>query len=633
MGVHDFSQNNGGQNNIPGSGGGSGAGNSPMPGVSIMNQAAMIDIVDILINYNKQCKNIDPLEYRDKQITQTLTILASMKKPNALLVGPTGSGKTAIIKDIARMLQNADPDIPASLKQAVIYELPLSNLVAKSSHVGEMEQNIQAVVDFFSDPTNNAILFIDDIHQITSRTDPEYRQIGKLLKPALTAGKFKVIGTTTPQEARKNFNESALNRNFSDIIVPELTIEETIEIVSKMKHQFTKHHKVLMVDGMEEKLVHLSEKHKKAGTHRPDTAITLMDRSMADAALKFQKKKRAAIASQDQSLIAAINAMPMPQLSLKDIESSALVLLSGTDTLDSQKYQLFEANLNENIIGQEPMKEILLDCIQRRTLGAFKNTKPLSMLFAGVTGTGKSETAKIIAKSLGTDENSIITINMTEYNSPASLNRIIGSPDGYVGSDTEREMPFDSLETNPNQVVLLDEYEKADPAVQRLFMQALDEGFFKTNRDKIVDFSHAIIIATTNAGVEELAKRPIGLGQNDENTKTKDDVLNALKKYFDIELLNRFEFIIPFQSITKEQYRDILIVKYNKLIKEVAHNLTTIKVQPEHVDPGYPSDELDKLMEESYNPLFNGRPAERTMRKYLENTLLDNSNNTVITFL
>ena len=629
MGVYDFGQNNN-QNNIPGSNGGN---NSPMPGVSIVNQAAMTDIIDILINYNKQYKNIDPLEYRDKQITQTLTVLASMKKPNALLVGPTGSGKTAIIKDIARMLQNADPDIPASLKQAVIYELPLSSLVAKSSHVGEMEQNIQAVVDFFSDPTNNAILFVDDIHQITSRTDPEYRQIGKLLKPALTSGKFKVIGTTTPQEARKNFNESALNRNFSDIIVPELTIEETIEIVSKMKHQFTKHHKVLMADGMEEKLVHLSEKHKKAGTHRPDTAITLMDRSMADAALKFQKKKRAAIASQDQSLIAAINAMPMPQLSLKDIESSALVLLSGTDTLDSQKYQLFEANLNENIIGQEPMKEILLDCIQRRTLGAFKNTKPLSMLFAGVTGTGKSETAKIIAKSLGTDENSIITINMTEYNSPASLNRIIGSPDGYVGSDTEREMPFDSLETNPNQVVLLDEYEKADPAVQRLFMQALDEGFFKTNRDKIVDFSHAIIIATTNAGVEELAKRPIGLGQNDENTKTKDDVLNALKKYFDIELLNRFEFIIPFQSITKEQYRDILIVKYNKLIKEVAHNLTTIKVQPEHVDPGYPSDELDKLMEESYNPLFNGRPAERTMRKYLENTLLDNSNNTVITFL
>lgn len=632
MALYDFNNPNGkdpnGANNTSGAGGA----NFPS-GINVVNQLGMTDIVDILINYNKKFKQAGQLEYRDKQISQVLTVLASMKKPNALLIGPTGCGKSAIIKEIARMLQNSDPNIPAHLKQSVIYELPLSQLVAKSNHVGEMEEHIKAVVDFFSNPTNNAILYIDDIHQIVNNREPEYAQIGRLLKPALASGQFRVIGTTTPQEARKHLNESALNRNFSDIIIPELSIEETIEIIAKLKNQFTNYHQILMPDGMEEKLVHLSEKHKKAGTHRPDTAITLMDRSMADAALKFQKKKRAAIASQNTSLIAAINNMPMPSLSSKDIESSALVLLSGSDTLDRQKYKMFEANLNGTIIGQEPMKKILLDCIQRRTLGAFKNTKPLSMLFAGVTGTGKSETAKTIAKSLGNAENSIITINMTEYNSSASLNRIIGSPDGYVGSDSEREMPFDSLETNPNQVVLLDEFEKADPAVQRLFMQALDEGYFKTNRDKIVDFSHAIIIATTNAGVEELAKRPIGLKNNDENLKTESDIINALKKYFDMELLNRFEFIIPFQSITKEQYRDILVVKYNKLVKEISHNLASIKVQPDHIDPGYPSDVLDKLVEDSYNPLFNGRPAERTMRKYLENTLLENDNNTVITFL
>jgi len=632
MALYDFNNPNG---KDPNNGNGaSGAGNTNFPsGINVVNQLGMTDIVDILINYNKKYKQENKLEYRDKQINQVISVLASMTKPNALLIGPTGCGKTAIVKEIARMLQNGDPNIPAQLKQAVIYELPLSQLVAKSNHVGEMEEHIKNVVDFFSDPSNNAILYIDDIHQIVNNREPEYSQIGRLLKPALASGQFRIIGTTTPQEARKHLNESALNRNFSDIIIPELSINETIEIVSKLKNKFTNYHKVLMPDGMEEKLVHLSEKHKKAGTHRPDTAITLMDRSMADAALKFQKKKRAAIASQNNSLIAAINNMPMPSLSSKDIESSALVLLSGVDTLDRQKYKIFETNLNENIIGQDPMKKILLDCIQRRTLGAFKNTKPLSMLFAGVTGTGKSETAKIIARSLGANEQSIITINMTEYNSSASLNRIIGSPDGYVGSDTEREMPFDSLETNPNQVVLLDEYEKADPAVQRLFMQALDEGYFKTNRDKIVDFSHAIIIATTNAGVEELAKRPIGLNNGDQELKTESDVINALKKYFDMELLNRFEFIIPFQSITREQYRDILIVKYNKLVQEISHNLTAIKVQPDHIDPGYPSDVLDKLTEESYNPLFNGRPAERTMRKYLENTLLENENNTVITFL
>lgn len=632
MPLYDFNNPNGkdpnGANNIPGTG------NAGFPaGINVVNQLGMTDIVDILINYNKKFKQAGKLEYRDKQISQVLTVLASMKKPNALLIGPTGCGKSALVKEIARMLQNSDPNIPAQLKQSVIYELPLSQLVAKSNHVGEMEEHIKAVVDFFSNPTNNAILFIDDIHQIVNNREPEYAQIGRLLKPALASGQFRVIGTTTSQEARKHLNESALNRNFSDIIIPELSIEETIEIIAKLKGQFTNYHQILMPDGMEEKLVHLSEKHKKAGTHRPDTAITLMDRSMADAALKFQKKKIAAIASQDKSLIAAINNMPMPSLTSKDIESAALVLLSGSDTLDRQKYNAFETNLNETIIGQEPMKDILLNCIKRKTLGAFKNTKPLSMLFAGVTGTGKSETAKTIAKSLGNAENSIIIINMTEYNSPASLNRIIGSPDGYVGSDSEREMPFDSLETNPNQVVLLDEFEKADPAVQRLFMQALDEGYFKTNRDKIVDFSHAIIIATTNAGVEELAKKSISLDRSKEELKTESDIIKALKKYFDPELLNRFEFIIPFQSITKEQYRDILIVKYNKLIKEISHNLAAIKVQPTHIDQGYASDILDNLVEESYNPIFNGRPAERTMRKYLENTLLENENNTVITFL
>lgn len=626
MGVYDFGNNNN-QGNPP-----MGSPNMP-PGISIQNNLSGLDVSEILVNYNKKFKSTDPLEYREKQINQTLTVLASMKKPNSLLIGPAGSGKTSIVGEIARMLQNDDPSIPSKLKQAVIYELPLSELVARSSHVGEMEQNMKAVIDFFSDPTNNAIMYIDDIHNIVSKTEPEYRQIGRLLKPVLTSGQFKVIGTTTPQEARKNLNESTINRSFSDVIIPELSIEETIEIIRKRKAEFTKYHGVSMPDGTEEQLVHLSEKHKKAGTHRPDTAITLLDRSMSDASLRFQKKKQKAIATQDKSLLAAINAIPMPSLSAKDIESSALILLSGNNTLESQKYETFKENLEENIIGQEPMKEVLLNCIQRRTLGAFKNTKPLSMLFAGVTGTGKSETAKILARSLGNNENSIITINMTEYNSPASLNRIIGSPDGYVGSDTEKEMPFDSLETNPNQVVLLDEYEKADPAVQRLFMQALDEGFFKTNRDKIVDFSRAIIIATTNAGVEELSKRSIGLGSSDQNIKTKDDVLHALKKYFDIELLNRFEFIVPFQSITKEQYRDILVVKYNKLVKEIMHNLTSVKVQPEHIDTGYTSDVLDRIVEESYNPLFNGRPAEKSMKKYLEDTLIDNTNNTVITFL
>ena len=636
MAVKDFTN----QNNDDNSGNNGNNNNNGFGGVGMFSPSGSsahggeFDVSDITINYNKTFKNAEPALFRDTQVFQTITSLSSKIKPNAILIGPAGSGKTKIVEEIARLIANDDPIIPTKLKGYTIYELPISNLVAGANYVGDLESNVKEMINFFSDKKNKAILFIDEIHQLVNNSDSSYRKIAQIIKPALARGDMRVIGATTSQEAKKFLNDPALNRRFSDVIVPELSFEQTSEIVRILKTEFSKYHSVTLPDGMEDKMVAIAEKHKKIGMHRPDTAITLLDKSMADAALRFQIKKLKIMESGDKNLIAAINNINQPTLSEEDIERSALSLLSGNDDIKLNTFEIFKSELETNIVSQDKMKEILLDCIKRKTLGAFQEKKPLSLLFAGVTGTGKTETAKIIAKSIFGNEESLITINMTEYHSSASINRIIGSPDGYIGSDSDQELPFDSLESNPRQVILLDEFEKGDSSVQRLFMQALDEGSFKTNRNKNVDFSRCIIIATTNAGVEELAKQRIGISlPSESDEKDEKDVINALKKDFDIELLNRFDHIVPFQSLSKDDYRNILIVKYNKLIKEASKNINNKKLSPEHIDPDYESEILDKLVDESYKPMFGGRPAEKTMKKFIEDTVINESNKTNITLL
>lgn len=638
--IHDFGQKDPNTN-----GGGTGTVTNGSAAISVTQAPAHsknngVDASDLglLVNYNALAKKGEFSEalFRDAQIMQVLSVLASKKKPNALLTGDAGVGKTQIVEEIARRLVNGDPIVNGMLNGVTIYELPLGKIVSGSKFVGELEEKMFEVIDFAQNPKNKAVIFIDEIHQIagSSETNPTYDKLAQILKPALGRGHLRVIGATTTQEAVTFLADPAFSRRWSDVQVPELSQEQTAEIILNIRDSFQKHHGVILPDNIIEHAVSIGDEYKRYGSHRPDSTITLIDKAMGDARLKRIKLQEDA--KKDPTLQHIITAQPRPILTVKQLKQSALTLLTGDEKMFEQNVSQLETTLAEKIIGQDEAKTAVIDAVKRLGLRLSKRKRPVSFLFAGPSGTGKTEIAKQVTEAVFGSKDRMVYINLSEFSNPASLTRIIGSSAGYVGSDSKRELPFDTLETNPYQVVLLDEIEKAHTDVQRFFMQALDEGVVKTNRNKEIDFSRTIIIATTNAGAIDMNKRTLGFTQDDEAPKhTNEDVIRMLQMSFDTELLNRFEKLIAFTSIAKEDYTKILAVKYNQLITEAQANRKDLQFSPLHIDidQALANDKLCEIAEQSYTPSSNGRPAERTIREYIENTVLDNPNGTQFNLL
>lgn len=646
--IHDFgkgtdknpngngSGSNGSNNNGQGPTNGGPIGSGSMPSGNTSPFGNDDTIADILIDYSELAKKgeFHPVLFREAQINQLLSILNTVNHPNALIVGDAGVGKTGIVEEVARLLYIKDPLATAMLPGYTIYELPISKLVAGKSYVGQLEQALSDVLDFASDPKNKAILFIDEIHQLMTTKDSTSEKISQMLKPALARKNIHFIGATTTQEATSIQKDPAFSRRWSTIIVPELTQDETIEVVKSMRSVFEKKHQVTLLDNIIAAAIPIADEYKQYGSHRPDTALTLIDRAMSDAHLRQQRVKSTPAYQQ-----LANKNLPNPTLSEYHLKQSAMSLLagSGKKVLDDAVKPL-EENLKNNIIGQTNTKDELIKTVKRMSLLLTKNKKPTSFLFAGPTGTGKTEIVKQLADALFGSKDSMIYLNMSEYSHASSLTNITGSSEGYIGSDSKRELPFDSLESNPFQIILLDELEKADPVIVQYFMQALDEGKTKTNRNKFIDFSRSIIIATTNAGVEALSEKRVGFGVNGKtvaDTATQTDIINALKDNFKIEIINRFDHVIGFNSLSKEEYTQVLAVKYNKLIDEAIQNRPDLSFNPVSIDIDSATtiDKLVELADESYDPQLNGRPAERTMKQYIEDFILDNSQATQFTLL
>lgn len=595
-------------------------------------------VPELLVNYNDIAKKGDFSEalFRDPQIIQMLSVLTSKKKPNALLIGPAGVGKTQLVEEIARRIVNNDPIVNALIPNATIYELPLGKIVSGSSFVGQLEEKLYEVIDFAQEKSNNAIIFIDEIHQITggSSSNPVYDKVSQILKPALGRGNLRVIGATTTQEATNFLSDGAFSRRWSEVQVPELSEKETAEIVLNIRDAFQKHHDVLLPDNLIESAVSIGDEFKQYGSHRPDSTITLIDRAMADARIKRVKLEEQAKTTPHIKMVIA--AQPKPILTMDQLKKSAMSLLTGDEKMFNHSANKLEAELDAKIIGQSEAKSAVINAVKRLNLRLTKRVRPVSFLFVGPSGTGKTEISKQITKAVFGTNDRMIYINMSEFSNPASLTRITGSSAGYIGSDSKNELPFDSLETNPYQVILLDEFEKAHTDVQRFFMQALDEGVVKTNRNKEIDFTRTIMIATTNAGVEDMSKRQMGFqGQGEAVKRSTNDIIRILRGSFDTELLNRFEKLIPFESITKEDYTKVLAVKYNQIIKEAQENRKDLVLSPSEIDlqAALSNDVLIELAEKTYTAASNGRPAEKTIREYVEDTILNDPNATQFTLL
>lgn len=597
-------------------GGGSGSSGGPSIPLSALLGPTLTggsDINDMLINYNETYKSATPALFRDEIVTQTMSIISSSRKPNALLVGPAGVGKTAIVEEIARRIANKEASVPPQLANTTIYELPIATLVAGAGVVGDLENRITEIIKFAQDANNDALLFIDEIHLIADSNNTTYAKIAQILKPAMARGYIRVIAATTMGEAKKLDDDPAFKRRFSSVIVDELTREQTREILDIVLPGMLTHYqnKVTVAPDVLDEIVMTADRLMSTG-HRPDTAITLLDRALSHSVISHHAAIQEALASGNTTSAQMLQQITHIPLTAKRLNTIAMLLVTGQSQPPHLDVTALQTELSR-LRGQEEVLPRIVDALRRRELNIFPSTRPTSWLFAGASGVGKSETATIIS-SMVTGQKPII-LNMAEYHDSASINRIIGSPTGYVGSDSAKERPFDTLASNPYRVIVLDEFEKADMSVQRLFLSALDTGEIQMANGPAVDLSRCIVIATTNAGRQKLSGSQMGFGDH-KHSVSKQSLTKELQKSFDAELLGRFDDLIAFMPLGADDYAQILRDEYDRQVKRICAERPDLSFDP--ID----DDTIARLVDETWLVDQGARPAIRAIRALIEDMLL-----------
>lgn len=559
-----------------------------------------------LINYNNEFKDSDPILFRDHLISEMYAVLLAKQKPNVLLVGPAGSGKTALAQEIGREIANKEQAVPSELYKMTVYELPLSSLVAGSSFVGALEEKVNAIINFAE--TTDSIIFIDEIHLLINSHNSSYSEIAQILKPALARGKMHVIGATTTQEARDLLADPAFNRRFSQINVNEITQEQELTLLQKALPSLSQHYhnKVVVPPDLLKTVVTISDEVLRPRTHRPDSGLTLLDRVMGEAIANQQYSISVLQKANNTVAANAIKKINQIQLDSNMIEQTATKIVSGMESQPTLNKQSL-ADALAPVMYQDEAKEKISKLLLTNQLGIFNPEQPLSMLLVGSSGVGKTMISRLVANYVTNTEP--IVLNMAEYNSDMALTRILGSSAGYVGSDSHAELPFDILDSNPYQVILLDEFDQSSPAVQRLFMRVLDEGKLQLANNHMIDFSKSIIFITTNGNNSNFGEHTVGFNQESHADATED-----LRSVFEDKVINRFSAVINFNSLTKEQFIDIMKENYADLIIKLRHKVTGL---PDELS----DDELNELANKFYRPEFGARPAKKALEYYVQNKM------------
>lgn len=620
MVVHNFTGNSGGNNtngnppsgNIPNGNHNFGSRYQPNP-----NPGPTVP--DSLLNFNDRYKNKSNCKFREDVIDQTLSVLIGQEKPNPLLIGEAGVGKTKIAEELAHRLANNHVTIPDLIKGSVIFGFQPSNLVAGTGIRGQLEEKVKELLEFASDKKNKAILFIDEIHMLFSG-DPSYEQISQILKPALSRGDIKVIGATTMSEAQKLYKDPAFERRIQSVIVNELTEDQSLEILESIAPTTSSRYNTIpLTTDLLRFMVDMSQKYSNGKSHQPDASVTLLDRVCAQLHVK---RKRDIENAKDPNtgnpqLLQILQTTPIV-VNETNIEGIAVSLLRGHASNPTVDYDEATTEIKETVLGQDEQIDFVMSKIKGRSLGLFETTKPLAFLWSGNSGTGKTELAKQLAKRIVDTE--LIIINMNELSESHHTARLIGAPAGYVGYDSMQELPLDPLKTNPYRVILLDEFEKAHREVRRLFMSALDEGYMKTARGERIRFDKAIVIATTNEGFSNKKEPVVGFGQQIVKESNLNATLDRFGDTFEPEILNRFQNnIVGFNDITKEVYATILQNVYKKRLEYIATKKPKYRKRF--------ADELDEttlqtLVDQSYVKKFNARPSQATIDNYIESQII-----------
>lgn len=541
------------------------------------------------LNQLARVGGIDPLIGRDKELERTIQVLCRRRKNNPLLVGESGVGKTAIAEGLAwRIVQG---DVPEVMKDCTIYSLDIGSLLAGTKYRGDFEKRFKALLKQL-EQDNSSILFIDEIHTIIGAGAASGGQVdaANLIKPLLSSGKIRVMGSTTYQEFSNIFEKDrALARRFQKIDITEPSVEETVQILNGLKTKYEAHHDVRYTAKAVRAAVELAVKYIN-DRHLPDKAIDVIDEAGARARLMPASKRKKTVNVADiETVVARIARIPEQSVSATD-----------RDTLKN-----LGDRLKMLVFGQDNAIEALTEAIKMSRAGLGQDRKPVgSFLFAGPTGVGKTEVTVQLAKALGIE---LLRFDMSEYMERHTVSRLIGAPPGYVGFD-QGGLLTDAVVKHPHAVVLLDEIEKAHPDVFNLLLQVMDNGMLTDNNGRKADFRNVVLVMTTNAGVRETERKSIGLIHQDNST----DAMEEIKKIFTPEFRNRLDNIIWFSHLSTDVIHQVV----DKFIVELQAQLDAKGVSLEVSDEA-----RDWLAEKGYDKAMGARPMARTVQESLKKPL------------
>lgn len=585
--------------------------------------------------------NLDPVIGRNKEIQETAEILARRTKNNPVLVGDAGVGKTAVVEGLAQAIVNGD--VPASIKNKEVISIDISGLEAGTQYRGAFEENIQNLVKEVKE-AGNIILFFDEIHQIlgagSTGGDSGSKGLADIIKPALSRGELTVIGATTQDEYRNTImKNAALARRFNEVKVNAPSAEDTYEILKGISALYEQHHNVILPKEVLKAAVDLSVQYIPQRS-LPDKAIDLVDMTAAHLAaqhpatdvktlekeIQTEKDKQQAAAEKEdyeealksktkidklqaqidnhtegQKVTATINDVA------EAVERLTGIPVSQMGSSDIERLKEMNSRLKGKVIGQDEAVEAVSRAIRRNRAGFDEGNRPIgSFLFVGPTGVGKTELAKQLALDMFGSKDSIIRLDMSEYSDRTAVSKLIGTTAGYVGYDDNSNTLTERVRRNPYSIVLLDEIEKADSQVITLLLQVLDDGRLTDGQGNTINFKNTVIIATSNAGFGNEALT----GQEDKDMK----IMDRIAPYFRPEFLNRFNAVIEFSHLSKEDLDEIV----NLMLSEV--NTTLAK---KGIDLVVSDSAKTHLIEEGYDEAMGVRPLRRVIEQEIRDKVTD----------
>ena len=546
------------------------------------------------VNLNEEAREgrIDPMIGREFEIERTLQILCRRRKNNPLYVGEAGVGKTAMAEGLASRI--VEGSVPEVIADNTIYSLDLGALLAGTKYRGDFEKRLKAVLSELKDQDGKAILFIDEIHTIigAGAASGGAMDASNLLKPVLGTGQIRFIGSTTYQEYRGIFEKDrALSRRFQKIDVPEPSIDETIAILNGLKSVFEKHHQVRYTQKAITGAVELSSRYIN-DRHLPDKAIDVLDEAGARVHLHPVGKRKEKVGIHEIETVVA----KMARIPPKQVTSS-----------DKRTLNNLETDLKRVIFGQDEAITALSSAIKMSRSGLGPEDRPVAnFLFAGPTGVGKTEVTRQLAHTLGIE---LIRYDMSEYMERHTVSRLIGAPPGYVGFD-QGGLLTEAINKSPHAVLLLDEIEKAHPDVFNLLLQVMDHGMLTDNNGRKTDFRNVILVMTTNAGAEQMARNSMGFTEQNHSS----DGSEAIKKLFTPEFRNRLDAIINFSDLDKSTIVHVVDKFILELEGQLADKGVVINI-----------DESARiwLAEHGYDPAMGARPMARVIQENIKKPLAD----------